>query len=445
MLWPAGRYTAIRQSLLLDAPNEAAAFLICERGRNGSSIVNRLVVRDVLSVPPEAYSEQRPDRLVVEPAFVARAVKQCRRQGSSLWQVHTHPGSTNPRFSAADDAGEARLIPAIFNRAPGGPHGTLVIGDEGFEGRVYAAPDSKRPLTRIVEVGRDVRSSDSVHPIPFVDEMHDRNVRAFGAGQYVLQQLNVGIVGLGGLGSLVVEQLAHLGIGGFVLLDPDILERSNLNRVVGATPGDVGRWKVDVAAAMVERITGGRSSCEAIRGSVLNGPEGRHLLECDVVFCATDSHGSRAVLNQMAYQFLLPVIDVGVRIDAADERVVAMAGRVQMLAYGLPCLLCHNLLDADEVRWDLMSEEQRRADPYIVGFREPQPAIISINGTLASMAVTMLLSAFVGLPSPGRHLAYRILDGTVRRIGGDALPNCVVCSADGVLARGDSWPMIWRE
>src|SRR5947209_1053619 len=52
---------------------------------------------------------------------------------------------------------------------------------------------------------------------------------------YDLGNVGVGIVGLGGGGSHVAQQLAHVGVGRFTVFDPDVVELSNLNRLVGAT------------------------------------------------------------------------------------------------------------------------------------------------------------------------------------------------------------------
>src|SRR5260370_36729390 len=68
-----------------------------------------------------------------------------------------------------------------------------------------------------------------------VDPRHDRLVRGFGATALArLRSASVGVVGNGGGGSHVIQQLAYLGIGNFVLVDGDRAEGSNLNRLVGA-------------------------------------------------------------------------------------------------------------------------------------------------------------------------------------------------------------------
>jgi hypothetical protein len=132
------------------------------------------------------------------------------------------------------------------------------------------------------------------------------------------------------------------------------------------------------------------------------------------------------------------------RIDAKDGNVEGIVGRVQMLAPGLPCLVCHKLLDPEAVRRDLLSEEERANDPYIVGAAEPQPSVISLNTTIASLAVTMFLSTVTGLEVAPRHQIYLAQRGTVRSVESQPDPNCVVCSLRGALSRGDLWPLPWR-
>lgn len=268
-------------------------------------------------------------------------------------------------------------------------------------------------------------------------------MRALGEyGQQILSTVRAGIVGLGGTGSLVAEQLAYLGIRSFVLLDPDLVDESNTNRVIGSS-GHVGMPKVETARRLIQSISA-ESEVEAIRGVVHRRADALPLLDVDVIFCCTDSHGSRAVVNQLAYQYVIPTIDLGIRIDAHDEQVERVTGRVQMLAPGLSCLLCQNLLDPEEVRRDLLSDEERARDPYIVGAHIPQPAVISLNSTVASLAVTMMLGAFTSLPLESRHQLYLADRGIVRSAAAEPQADCIVCSVAGALARGDTWRMPWR-
>ena len=88
-------------------------------------------------------------------------------------------------------------------------------------------------------------------------ERYSRNTALFGKrGQGRISDARVLIAGVGGLGSHIGQQLAHLGVRRFALVDPDIITESSLNRVVGAVPSDASAatLKVDVARRMIQQI-----------------------------------------------------------------------------------------------------------------------------------------------------------------------------------------------
>ena len=116
-----------------------------------------------------------------------------------------------------------------------------------------------------------------------------------------------------------------------------------------------------------------------------------------------------------------------------------MAGRVQMLVPGLPCLNCAGVLLPEEVRRDLLTPEARRADPYIVGAAEPQPAVISLNSVTAALAVNMFLAAVTGMPLAGRHLRVRFEHSQMKPVDVMPQPYCPVCGPHGAQGRADSW------
>src|SRR5258706_14842458 len=115
---------------------------------------------------------------------------------------------------------------------------------------------------------------------------------------------------------------------------------------------------------------------------------------------------SRYVVNQHYYQYLIPCIDVGVEVVVDDSTIRYLAGRAQMLSPGLACLVCTDLLDGEQVRREMLTEEQRKRDSYIVGAVIPQPSVISLNSMISSTAVTMFLAAVTGLPAGARWLIY---------------------------------------
>lgn len=418
---------------------ESCAVLYTSEASDGA---RRCLIVSEVEYPTDAdYEEQTRMSAQLTPRFVARVVQTARRSNRGLAFVHTHPGTTAPHFSLVDDAGEKALAGLLAHRIPDSLHAALVLSLGGTCARELAS----QTMLRVVSVGarRDVlfepeqSSSDVV-------ERFDRQVRAFGnEAQRGLARLRVGIVGLGGTGSVVAQQLAYLGVRDFVLLDPDVIEETNLNRVVGAGSDDMGIDKVKVAERTICRVAPD-ARVDLHVGDITRTRFARPFLTTDVVFACTDSHGSRAVLQQMAYQYLIPCIDMGSVIIAKEGEIQGVYGRAQLLSPGLPCLTCGHVLDSNEVRRDMMSEAERKLDPYIVGSREPAPAVISINSTVASLATTMFMAVCMGLPSKARHLIYDGLKGSVREVATKQTPDCYICSTIGYLGCGSTAPLLGR-
>ncbi len=424
---------SLREQLLREK-DEACAVLFGRASMRDGRLV-RIVVREIQWMNPGDYLKRTEIAAVLRPEVVAAIAQRSRRTGESVVFVHSHPSEIH-HFSAVDDCGERVLAEFFAGRTPGVIHAAMLVTPEVTLARQLGSKES----LCVAGVGAQLVWGSKTTRGPG-EAAFDRQERLFGGeGQQRLRDLRVGIVGLGGTGSVVLEQLAHLGVGSFLLIDPDIVEETNLNRLVGAVRSDVGRAKVDVAAAQALKISA-TAKIETNVGSVLLTKVAEVLADTDFVFCCTDSHGSRAVLNQLAYQYLVPVIDMGVVIVAPSGRVSHIAGRTQMLAPGLSCLQCGKLLNPEAVRVDLMTDYERAADPYIVGVHDPAPAVISLNATMASMAITMFLSAVAGVPSAARHLNYNAMTGSCRPAASDRHPTCIVCSSRGALARASAWDL----
>lgn len=418
---------------LLAGPEEACAVLYGRAIQQNGALV-RLVVREALYPAPDDYSARTRIAAELKPEFVAKVGQRVRRSGESAVFVHSHPFEFD-QFSATDNAGEQALAAFFRARTPDTRHAAMLVTPTATLGRELGAGAE----LAVCGVGETL-AFGNVGVRPESSEHFDRQVRMFGAaGQATLGSLRVGIVGLGGTGSVVAEQLAHLGVRDFCLIDPDTVEPSNLNRLVGGRPSDVGRLKVEVAERHIRSIAPG-ARVEPLEESVLKASGALRLLAADFVFACTDSQGSRSVLNQLAYQYLIPIVDVGVSIVVSANRITHVAGRANMLAPGLGCFVCGNLLDPEAVRVDLLTDFERKNDPYVMGAREPAPAVISLNSTVSSMAVTMFLQAALGLPGACRFINYNGLTGSARPAAISRHPTCVVCSDAGGLARASEWP-----
>lgn len=396
----------------------------------------RFVVRQLDEVPDAAYAERTATAATLKPEFCIEIANRARAAGAGVLLAHTHPGeSALEGFSSIDNAGERGLASYFERRVPNGIHFAAVFTASGS----YARRLGQTELVPLVGVGRVLTM-----PAPQASkesEQYDRQVRAFGVqGQRAIQGLTIAIVGLGGTGSIVAQQLAYLGACAFVLVDPDKIEATNLNRLVGAVPSDIGAFKVDVAARYITAINP-LAQCTTVVGDVLDEEVAVKLTNADFIFGCTDSMASRALLNQLAYQCLIPCIDMGVGIGVLEDKIQYITGRTQMLSPGLPCLVCTDKLDAEQVRRELMTEDQRRRDPYIVGAQVPQPAVISLNSTMSSAAITMFLAAVTGVPSDARLVIYDGIRGSLRPAAMAPRQHCIACSYDGALARGSTWDL----
>lgn len=426
---------------LLASQVEHCAVLYAEEVTRADGVV-RLLVREIDVPKSEDYAIQTIDRSELKPEFVARITKCARLKQWSLIFAHSHPGLHRPQFSLTDDAGEKVLAAFLSKRGLHSNHAALVVSKGGMRARGLGT----REEIDVISVGHKIVAESTARDCKLeIAKQFDRQVRAFGAdGQRLLQRLRVGIVGLGGTGSILAQQLVHLGIRDFILIDPDTIEETNLNRVVGANYDDIGKSKIDV----VERYLKAHNATTKVRtipGNVVRAAIAKELCAADIIFSCTDSHGSRSVIQQVAYQYLIPCIDMGSTITTDDGKVTGIFGRVQLLSPGEPCLWCCNLLDPEQVRRDMMSEVERRLDPYIQGAEEPAPSVVWLNGTVVSLAVGMLMAVATSAPLRGRHLIYNAKTASLRAVRATPRLECFICSKDGVVAKGDGQQLYARK
>ncbi|WBY00042.1 ThiF family adenylyltransferase [Ramlibacter tataouinensis] len=396
----------------------------------------RYVVQALEPVPHEAYQRRTPERVSLTSEFILAVSNRARAAGAGIALLHTHPGANGlDGFSPVDDAGEMPLADYFGGRLREQAHFAGVVTHSNLHLRELGCGPSVIPMG----VGPTVHIYGVQPSIAHSDLRYDRQVRAFGqAGQARLRDVRVAIVGAGGTGSFIAHELAHLGIGHLLLIDHDTVDTSNLNRLLGTTPADVGLPKVAVAQRAVLAINP-QMQCEVVASDVVDVTVAARLLGADFIFGCTDSMASRAVINQIAYQYLIPAIDMGVAIHVREGRIASVTGRVQMLSPGLGCLVCADGLDGQQVRWELMSAAQRRADPYFENASIPQPAVMPLNGVVTSAAVAMFLSALTGYPGDARLLHYDGVRSAIRPQLLAPRPGCIVCSGEGALARGDAW------
>ncbi|AFQ43201.1 HesA/MoeB/ThiF family protein [Desulfosporosinus meridiei] len=125
--------------------------------------------------------------------------------------------------------------------------------------------------------------------------------------QNKLLSSSVAIVGCGGLGGYIAEELARIGVRRIVLIDGDRLEVSNLNRQIMATEETIGQWKVEAARDRLQRVNS-EVKVEIIKEWFAEERGRDFFSEVDLVFDALDSLAARVVLERVCHQLKLPLV-----------------------------------------------------------------------------------------------------------------------------------------
>jgi ThiF family protein len=269
----------------------------------------------------------------------------------------------------------------------------------------------------------------------------DRQVRFFGRdGQAKLRAARVAVVGVGGLGTHVVQQLALLGVGELSLIDSEELAESNRNRYVGARHDDriPGTPKVLIGERLTKEIDP-TIQVVKIPESLVSDQAFAAVIAADYTFGCLDSEGARLVLNELCAAYARPYFDLA--SDIVPGEPLTYGGRVCVAWDGNGCLVCYGLLDVAEAQAQLAGPEDRRAREALYGVQASAldragPSVVSINGVVASLAVTEFVVAVTGLRRPQSVLTYRGHMGRVTVSADPPAPDCYYCH--GIRGRGDA-------
>jgi hypothetical protein len=371
----------------------------------------RLLVRGIRWIDDSAYQRRERDSLSIASQGYVHALAEAETLQATPLFLHSHPGGDGIPVQSIHDREVDRQIADLFRLRSGSPlYGAIVVspraGGLTFTGHVEGDDGARLRLDRLWMVGdrlRLIRAYDST--LPELPTIFDRNIRAFGSEvQQTLGALRVAVVGCGGTGSALAEQAVRLGVRDFVLIDPATLSASNVTRVYGSTPADVGHPKVEVLARHLSRIAP-NARVEAIQSTVVAQATARMLVPCDLVFGCTDDNAGRLVLSRIATYLVTPVIDCGVLLTSdAEDRLTGIDGRVTVLVPGQACLVCRGRIDMRRASAELLTNEERtkRVDEgYAPALGRVEPAVVTFTTAIAAAAVSELLERLVGYgPEP---------------------------------------------
>lgn len=306
-------------------------------------------------------------------SYLARATRTAIARDQGLVFMHSHPSPGWQNMSSADIHAEQDRI-ADTARATGKPLVGMTVGtDEHWSARFWM--ESASGTTR--HWCKKVRGLDekrlTVWRQPNTEARNRRKQRrtidSWGEQkQRDLEALRIGIVGLGSVGSVVAEGLARIGIRELVLIDDDIVEEHNLDRLLNAYVKDIGRAKTDVAERAIRKASSApRITIFNHRQKVQNRKAYAAARDCDILVSCVDSPVARDLLNRTAYRHGIPVVDGGVEIrkDPTTGNMNSARWRAHVASPYSECLRCKGQYTSSDVMLELDGSWQN--SKYIKG------------------------------------------------------------------------------
>lgn len=389
----------------------------------------RLLARElILAEDGVDYVPGKAGYRMLTARFVMSCADRCGESGLAYLAVHNHGGTTSVGFSGADMASHERGYPALLDVLDGPPVGALVFAKEAVAGDLWLPDGTRRTLREAKAVGTTVaRLYPEPPPRPAAaDETYDRQARLFGErGQALLRSSKVGVIGAGGVGSLLALYLARLGVGHLVVVEPERVDITNLPRLPGATRFDARTWltgddrpkwlrrlgeriaarKVDIVRREV-RCSGMGTVFEGVFADVSRNDVAMGLRDCDYLFLAADTATARLVFNALVHQYLIPGVQAGskVPVDKDTGEVGDVFSVVRPVIPDSGCLWCAKLINPTRLAEEAQSPEERARHRYVD--EVPAPSVITLNAIGAGHAANEFLFSLTGLREPGWHERY---------------------------------------
>ena len=433
-------------SLLVRSDGQEDVCLATYRPCTGQSRVSALIAS---VIPPESGDRFVDGNATVTGQYILRGAQVAQRNESGLVLLHSHPNADRWQFMSEPDRDTESSYANLVREMTGMPlvGMTLATGNHtwsarswniGF-GRQVACTDATN--VRVIGDRLTVSWNEVLCPPPRPTKRQLRTVSAWGEEcQADLARRRVLVVGAGSVGLDIVLRLAASGLCNITVMDFDIVQYHNLDRLIGAKPRDARLLRPKTFVA--EREGSGAATAEKAMIEVSDlsicEPEGLRLaLDHDLIFSCVDRPWPRAVLNAVAYSDFIPVIDGGIGIDTFEDGMMRNATwRSHVIRPMRPCMSCNRQLDLGQV---IPDREGLFDDPeYIAGAgRSDVPANQNVAPLSVNVAASLLAQyvsfsvAPAGLGDPG-PLRYALSSHFLQRLDDVTRPHCPVELSEGV-------------
>ena len=344
--------------------------------------------------------------VTVQGRYLNRVLDSALKSEAGVAVLHSHPGHGWQALSSMDDDTERNII-APFVRETGLPLLGLTMGSDGvWSARFWRK--SGRGSIKPVQC-TDVRRTGMCHTkadwppdaySPYIRRSSlVRTVDSWGIeAQTRLARTHVCVVGAGSVGSIVLECLARTGFEEITIIDPDLVEVKNLDRLIYADRHCLGLQKSEVAATYLSGVsTAGRPVIRPVALSIRTERAYQLAADADVIVCCVDNAEAREVLNHVAYANCIPLIDGGVLVESRD-RLLSAKWCVHLVGPDMQCLRCRGQYTSADARDERMGIRQggRYINDAIEEGPEPGQNTIAFCNVVAAESTRILVRYLIG-------------------------------------------------
>ncbi|MCY3541521.1 MAG: ThiF family adenylyltransferase [Gammaproteobacteria bacterium] len=451
---PERLYQSLSEHLFRGDDEEHGAVILAGTCQSDRGL--RLVARELhLAVDGTDYIRNERGYYTLQPHFITEKILRAQRLKLAYLTVHNHMGIDSVEFSHIDLRSHERGYPALLDINEDRPVGALVFAKEAIAGDLWLRGRKRSQLNHAIVVGKK-RKVLSPFPRCLIlrhNELYARQTLLFGeVGQDILGKIRVGIVGLGGVGSIVAELLGRLGVGEFVLADPDRAEKSNLSRLIGArkihafgTTSSTrygsnwfGTTKVKLAARNIRKAGKKNVRITMLPYDFLHDDVAAQFKDCDYIFLAADDMKARTLFNVMVHQYGIPGVQIGVKVRTSDSGEVGDVYCVnRFITPDNGCMWCRSLIKP---------QRGQQNNGYVDDPDVASPSVITLNAIAGSHAANDFLFYTTGLKQVAQDYvefrwhprAYNLYLSRCKKDN-----KCIDCSLNdkSCLGRGDDYDL----
>jgi len=436
---PIGLGELLTRELHRPMPYEPVVFALASHATLAAGPL--VLVREVIVPPDDAFLPANGHGARWKGSYTIELLNRAISENLGILIFHAHGMTQHVQLSSDDRASANQLLPRFQHEVPFRAHGSIVVGDRSVAGMVLV-PGSDVPIEgvslRILDDGAFTWPQQS-------DPLFEQQPITDGSAiRRLLKKAVVAVVGLSGGGSQVVPHLASFGVGEIIAIDNQDSDTSNqfatpnlgwldvLLHLKKTTSAHVRTWLVNRAVKLTK-----------IRARVPEPLAVDALKRADVIVGCVNNLHARADINELAWRYCIPYIDIGLSLRTAESnattipKMTHIAGNLITSLPGGPCLWCIGFVDDNK----LAQETGGRGRSYLQGRNDANAYVSGFNSTLASEAANEVLRLLTGVRR-GNELM-RVYDGfagTLLECAVNRQSHCKMCN--GSLAAGD---LIWTN